>query len=170
MSKQDAGTLEAVEVELNHLRDMLRKPEVADQMTSAILSKLRPGSSMRDRLQAAKVAQVMLDLGEPLRAGSLFQLLLELDPKEPYYRVGRGQAHLRAGEVQAAIMRFDEALSMDDALVEAYMGRAEARLKVDRTREAFEDFEKVVELDPQSTFAQLARVMMMGAGGPSGVQ
>ena len=39
-----------------------------------------------------------------------------------------------------------------------------ARVFLDQTRRAFEDFEKVVELDPQSTFAQLARVMMSGSG------
>ena len=33
--------------------------------------------------------------------------------------------------------------------------------------EAFEDFEKVVELDPESTFAQLAKVMMSTVGRPS---
>jgi tetratricopeptide (TPR) repeat protein len=163
MSERETKTLAAVEAELAELRALLRQPQVADQMTSAIISKLSAKNSARDRLQAAKVAQVMLELGEPLRAGSLFQQLIELDPDEPYYRIGRGQAHLRAGEPQAAIMRFDEALQRDASLAEAYMGRAEARMKLDQTKEAFEDFEKVVELDPQSTFAQLALVMMARA-------
>jgi len=159
MSEQQ--TLEAVEAELQQLRTMLRDPRVADQMSGAIIAKLSAGkSTARDRLQAAKVASVMLEVGDPLRAGSLFQQLLELDPSEPYYRTGRGNAHLRAGELQAAIMRFDDAIAMDAAQAEAYLGRGEARLKLDRVHEALEDFEKVVELDPQSTFAQLALVMM----------
>jgi tetratricopeptide (TPR) repeat protein len=153
-------TIEAVEAELTQLRALLKQPEVAEQLSSAIIAKLSAKASARDRLQAAKVASVMLEVGDPLRAGSLFQLLLELDPTEPYYRIGRGNAHLRAGELQAAVMRFDDAIAMDAAQAEAYLGRGEARLRLDRVREAFEDFEKVVELDPQSTFAQLALVMM----------
>jgi tetratricopeptide (TPR) repeat protein len=160
MSERDAKTLEALEAELAELRALLRQPEVADRMSSAIIAKLAQKASARDRLQAAKVASVMLEVGDPLRAGSLFQQLLELDPAEPYYRIGRGQAHLRAGELQAALMRFDEAIAMDPHAGEAYLGRGEARLRLDQTRGAFEDFEKVVELDPQSTFAQLALVLL----------
>lgn len=160
MSEHQAQTLEALESELEQLRTLLRQPEVAEQLSRAIISKLATKDSARDRLQAAKVASILLEVGNPLRAGSLFQMLLELDPAEPYYRTGRGQAHLRVGELQAAAMRFDEAISMDATQSEAYLGRGEARLALERPGEAFEDFEKVVELDPQSTFAQLALVML----------
>lgn len=153
-------TVEALEADLQKLRELLRQPEVAEQMSSAIIAKLAAKSTARDRMQAAKVASVMLEVGDPLRAGSLFQLLLEQDPSEPYYRAGRGIAHLRAGELQAAVMRLDDAIAMDATQAEAYLGRGEARLKLDRVQEALEDFERVVELDPQSTFAQLALVML----------
>jgi tetratricopeptide (TPR) repeat protein len=157
-----------MDAELTQLRTLMKDPAVADRLSLGALAKLSPKATARDRMMAANVAQVLLETGEALRAGSIFQLLIELDPSEPFYRVGRGQAHLRSDEPTAAIMRFDEAIAMDAGLAEAYMGRAEARMKLDRTREAFEDFEKVVELEPQSLFAQLARVMLMG-GTPSNV-
>ncbi len=160
MSEREAETVDALEAELQQLRAMLKDPAVAEQMSGAIIAKLAKKSTARDRLQAAKVASVMLEVGDPLRAGSLFQQLIELDPAEPYYRIGRGNAHLRAGELQAAVMRFDDAIAMDADQAEAYLGRGEARLRLDRVPEALEDFEKVVKLDPQSTFAQLALVML----------
>jgi tetratricopeptide (TPR) repeat protein len=163
MSDDEKATLEAVESELKQLRALLSQPDTAEQMTAAIISKLATKSTARDRLQAAKVASVMLEVGDPLRAGSLFQQLLELDPDEPYYRTGRGQAHLRAGETRAAIIRFDQAIAMDAGQAEAYLGRGEARLALALTREAREDFEKVVALDPQSTFALLA-MRHLGSG------
>lgn len=160
MSEHDDTTVAALESELKELTELLKNPTVADKLSRAIISKLAAKDSARDRLQAAKVASVMLEVGDPLRAGSLFQMLLELDPSEPYYRTGRGKAHLRAGELQAAVMRFNEALAMDATQAEAYLGRGEARVQLDQVREALEDFEKVVELEPQSTFAQLAMVML----------
>jgi tetratricopeptide (TPR) repeat protein len=163
---QDAKTLEAADAELAQLRELLRDKAVAEKLSLGVIAKLSAKSTARERVMAANVAQVMLEMGEALRAGSIFQLLMELDPDEPFYRVGRGQAHLRADEPRAALMRFDEAIAADPKLAEAYMGRAEARMKLDQTREAFEDFEKVVELEPESLFAQLARVMLMG-GTPS---
>ncbi|MBL8952114.1 MAG: tetratricopeptide repeat protein [Myxococcaceae bacterium] len=160
MSEHDTRSLEAIEAELQQLRTMLKDPKVAGQLSAAIITKLAKGGTARDRLQAAKVASTMLEVGDPLRAGSLFQLLIEQDPAEPYYRSARGHAHLRAGEPQAALMRFDEAIGMDVNLAEAYMGRAEAHMALDHVAEAFADYEKVVALDPQSTFAQLALVML----------
>ena len=165
MNPSDAELLDAVETELQQLRTMLRDPVVADSLSSAIIAKLTGKATARDRMQAAKVASVMLEVGDPLRAGSLFQQLIELDPAEPYYRTGRGQAHLRAGEPQAAVMRFDEAIALDGSQAEAYLGRGEARMQLDRTGEAFDDFEKVVELEPESTFAQLALVLLGRGGG-----
>src|SRR5438067_11551789 len=133
----DDANIDAVEAELRQLRELLRQPQLADQMSAAVLAKLGKQSSARDRLQAAKVASVMLEVGDPLRAGSLFQALLEADPSEPYYRTGRGQAHLRAGEPRAAVMRFDEAIAMDAAQAEAYLGRGEARMQLELVGEAF---------------------------------
>src|ERR1043165_9184080 len=150
---------ESLEAELQQLRALLRDPAAAEKLSSAIITKLAGKSTARDQLHAAKVAQVILEVGDPLRAGSMFQQLIELDPGEPYYRVGRGNAHLRAGEFQAAVVRFDDALALDPNQAEAYLGRGEARLRLDRVKEAFEDFETVVELDPKSTFAQLALVL-----------
>jgi tetratricopeptide (TPR) repeat protein len=165
-SKSQEKTLEVADAELSQLRELLRDKSVAEKLSLGVIARLSAKSTARERVMAANVAQVMLELGEALRAGSIFQLLMELDPDEPFYRVGRGQAHLRADEPRAAVMRFDEAIAADPKLAEAYMGRAEARMKLDQTRGAFEDFEKVVELDPDSMFAQLARVMLMG-GTPS---
>ena len=160
VGENDEKMLEAVAAELQELRALLQQPKVAEQLSSALLAKLSAKSSSRDRVQAAKVASVLLEVGEPLRAGSIFQALLELEPDEPYYRLGRAQAHLKAGEPQAAAMRFDEVLKHEPELVEAYVGRGEALLAQGRTSEALRDFERVVELDPQSTFAQLALVLL----------
>jgi tetratricopeptide (TPR) repeat protein len=162
VTDDDRKTLDAMTTELAQLRELMRDPQLAERLSLGAIAKLASKATARDRMMASNVAHVLLELGEPLRAGSIYQSLMELDPDEPYYRLGRAQAHLRSDEPRAALLRFDEALALAPSLGEAYMGRAEARMKLDDTRGAFEDFEKVVELEPDSTFAQLARVMLMG--------
>ena len=61
--------------------------------------------------------------------------------------VNRGIIYNRRGELSSAIRDFNEALTMDSALAEAYLNRGNAYFLAERFEEALSDYNTAIEYD-----------------------
>ncbi len=74
-------------------------------------------------------------------------------------------AHHRAGRLEEAVARYDEALRRDPGSVDALFNRSQIQLALGRLEEALAGFERVVALEPSDAGALRARGVVLQALG-----
>jgi TolA-binding protein len=108
-----------------------------------------------------QAAACLVELGRPKEAIERYQEVIERDPDGIYgdmARFGLGEAHMQAGQYDAAIAEFRElsnktTVPRDAALMQ--LGRAYA--KAGKKAEAEQTFKKIMDEFPQSQYAQVAK-------------
>src|SRR4030042_1007188 len=76
-----------------------------------------------------------------------------------------GVALLTQGNAAQAVEKFNEALKLNQDLVEAYINRGIAQLKLEQYADAVGDFDKALELDPKSPEAYYNRALAYSRSG-----
>lgn len=64
------------------------------------------------------------------------EAMLEKDPGDPFLHFGLAMELVKAGELEAALARFDETLSRDSHYTGAYFHKAQTLISLDRTTDA----------------------------------
>ncbi len=98
-------------------------------------------------------------------AQAIFEMLVDVEPAEPYYRIALGSVFMAQEDLDRAEFCFNEAIRLKTTEVSAYVNRGEVFLRKGKVLEAAYDFKKAVELDPQGKdpLTQRARLLARAA-------
>ncbi|KAH9538801.1 hypothetical protein CY35_15G025500 [Sphagnum magellanicum] len=88
--------------------------------------------------------------GNYAEAISIFDMLLEENPKSCDALLGRGTAYAFLRNLEFAITDFSKAIEVDPTVGEAWKRRGQARAAIGATTKALEDLTKAMELEPGS--------------------
>lgn len=91
-----------------------------------------------------------LELGRPDEAGTHFSRALDLEPREPRYRLDLANVYLRQREFDRAQRLFLEALQIDSDLHAAYSGLSDLFAQQNKLGLALEQAQRAVEHTPVS--------------------
>jgi tetratricopeptide (TPR) repeat protein len=124
----------------------------------------RPDSSWAYALRGA----VYEALGEPKIALSDYNMALQLDPKDPYALVMRGDLRAAARrDYRRAIADYDEAIRLNPRLPGAFVRRGDARRGQGENDRAVADYDQAIALDAQYPAAFRGRgLARLAAGDP----
>lgn len=94
--------------------------------------------------------------GATAAARAAWTLAADLDRRSPEARINLGRAHLAAGELERAVRRFGEALTIDPTHADALFGRALAHLRRGDLAAARRDLREAAALSPEDPGIRLA--------------
>jgi tetratricopeptide (TPR) repeat protein len=108
------------------------------------------------------------DAGNWAAATGFFQVFLSTNPGSADAAYYLGDAQLQAGDLEAALSAFDQALSIDPQFAPAYLGRARAQIAQEAASSSIlTDLNSAVLLDPDLIDAYLERAAYnLGRGNP----
>ncbi len=150
-----------------HLRFLLGASRHAlgelDAALAAFESALALAPGHLEAAQAA--AAVLCQLGRPAEALAHCARLIERAPAEPQVRYNAALAHEAAGQLDAALARYDEALGIDPVLRAALLNRGALLLRLGRTPQALANNRALVAAYPDDAeaHANLAETCLAGS-------
>ncbi len=105
--------------------------------------------SMEEVYSLAELGYRYMQEGNLEEAMRIFQVLVAINPKDPYLHVLLGSALQRSGKKDDAIAEYSKAVGIEKSMVEAYANRGELLLEKGELKAAMTDFKKACELDPE---------------------
>lgn len=157
---------------------MEQKPEISEEFKAKFaperVNKYLAGEISGKELFQLNDAQMLrmamrgfqqYEQGRYPEAQAIFQGLVGVDSKEPYYRIALGAVFLAQDDLENAERSFNAAIGLNTTEVAAYVNRGEVYLRTGRIREAALDFKKAVDLDPKGKdpLTQRARLLARAA-------
>lgn len=105
------------------------------------------------------------DSGRYAEAQAMFETLISLDAKEPYYRIAAGATYLAQEDLEKAEKAFTRAIELSQTEASAYVNRGEVYLRTGRIALAARDFKSAIDLDAskKDPLTQRARLLSAAA-------
>jgi Flp pilus assembly protein TadD len=98
-----------------------------------------------------------LKSGDFGKAFDFFDKAVTLDPKDGFFRYGRGLCHAAKKDYGAAVRDYDDAIRLENDHSEYYLARAHAYAELKNYRQARADLDEALRLDPDSPEVYSAR-------------
>lgn len=132
---------------------------LTDQITYSQLT----GISQKELLRISEIGHVKLKHGRIHEAQKIFDALVQLDNKNPFYRVCLGGAYQKLGRFVDAVYEYTEGLRLKKDDVPCLVNRGEIYLKHKNYKRAAEDFRAAILLDPhgKDMYANRARSLVI---------
>jgi predicted O-linked N-acetylglucosamine transferase (SPINDLY family) len=141
------------------LRKLKRQAEAVPVLEQAI--KLNPKSLAAQQ----NLGNVLIDLNENAKAEQLFIKLTRLEPRNSEFHRQIGRALVKQGKVDAALVRFRQAVAVKKDNVDAWLDMIGALNEELRTAEAEEVIDKAVAANPTEQRLIEAKAMVMRRAG-----
>lgn len=141
------------------LRKLKRQAEAVPLLEQAI--KLNPKSLAAQQ----NLGNVLLDLGEAARAETVYTKLVRTEPRNAEFQRQLGRALAKQGKIDAALMRFRQAVAVKRDGVEAWLDMMGVLAEELRTAEAEETLVKALEVMPGHQRLMEARVILLRRSG-----
>ncbi|MDB5476411.1 MAG: hypothetical protein JWP49_1922 [Phenylobacterium sp.] len=141
------------------LRQLKRYPEALAALDAAI--KLNPG------LAAPQInrGNILLDMGDGVRAEALFTKLSRADPRNAEYQRQLGRALHRQGKVDQALVRWRQAVALKKTYIEAWLDLVGALNELHRQSQAHDLMDKALAANPDDVRLHEARVILYRRAG-----
>jgi predicted O-linked N-acetylglucosamine transferase (SPINDLY family) len=136
-------------------RRLSRQPEAIVLLDQA--AKLAPGNTT---VQSNR-GNVLLDLGEAVRAEAVFAKLVRANPRAPEYLRQLGRALVKQGRTEAGLSRFKAAVALDKTMVDAWMDMIGAENLAHRTAEAGVLIDRALAANPDNPRLLEARAIIL---------
>lgn len=132
-------------------------------MTNQISFAQMTGISQKDLYLLSEVGHVKLKHGRVDEAKRIFDCLVQIDHKNPFYHACLGAIYQKMNKFVDAVYEFSEALKFKKDDVSALVNRGEIYLIHKNFKKAAEDFRAAILLDPlgKNTFANRARSLVI---------
>lgn len=132
-------------------------------MTNQISFAQMTGISQKDLYLLSEVGHVKLKHGRVDEAKRIFDCLVQIDHKNPFYHACLGSIYQKMNKFVDAVYEFSEALKFKKDDVSALVNRGEIYLIHKNFKKAAEDFRAAILLDPlgKNTFANRARSLVI---------
>lgn len=132
---------------------------LTDQITYSQLT----GVSQKELSRISEIAHIKLKHGRIHEAQKIFDCLVQLDNKNPFYRVCLGGAYQKLNRFVDAVYEFSEALKLKKDDLPSLVNRGEIYLKHKNYKRAAEDFRSAILLDPhgRNMYANRARSLVI---------
>ena len=132
-------------------------------MTNQISFAQMTGISQKDLYLLSEVGHVKLKHGRIDEAKRIFDCLVQIDHKNPFYHACLGAIYQKMNKFVDAVYEFSEALKFKKDDVSALVNRGEIYLIHKNFKKAAEDFRAAILLDPlgKNTFANRARSLVI---------
>jgi tetratricopeptide (TPR) repeat protein len=115
------------------------------EMTGAEFHEVSPPQM----LKMAILGFQQYEQGRYPEAQAVFERLLRLNPREPYYHIAIGAVFLAQDDLPRAELGFNRAIKLGSKDVAAFVNRGEVLLRRGKIPQAADDFKKAVALDPK---------------------
>lgn len=115
------------------------------------------GVDAASQTKLAELGYRLLDTGKLADARAIFEGLVALNPKEPYFLLAAGSVAHRQERWQDADHWYSLALERDDHNAVACANRGEVRIMLERMEDAVADLVRALELDAGSKEPTTAR-------------
>lgn len=102
--------------------------------------------------------------GDYRRAEAVFETLAALAPHSADAFAALGAVKLAMKKLDEALEKLNEALRLNDRMLEAYVSRAEVFLRLQRHAEADADIRRTLKLDPEQKTVAAKRAALFAAG------
>lgn len=132
-------------------------------MTNQISYAQMAGISQRDLFLLSEVGHVKLKHGRVDEAKKIFDCLVQIDHKNPFYHACLGSIYQKQGKFVDSVFEFSEALKYKKDDISALVNRGEIYLVHKNYKKAAEDFRAAILLDPvgKNTFSNRARSLVI---------
>lgn len=132
---------------------------LTDQITYAQMT----GVKQKELLQIAEIGHVKLKHGRIHEAKKIFDCLVQLDHKNPFYRSCLGSVFQKMGKFVDAVYEYSEAIKIKKDDLPSLVNRGEIYLKHKNFKRAAEDFRSAILLDPRGKdmYANRARSLVI---------
>lgn len=132
---------------------------LTDQITYSQLT----GMSQKELLRFSEIGHVKLKHGRVHEAKKIFDCLVKLDHKNPFYRACLGSIYQKMGKFVDAVYEYTEALKLKKDDLPSLANRGEIYLKHKNFKRAAEDFRSAILLDPRGKdmYANRARSLVI---------
>lgn len=132
-------------------------------MTNQISFAQMTGINQKDLYLLSEVGHVKLKHGRVDEAKRIFDCLVQIDHKNPFYHACLGSIYQKMNKFVDAVYEFSEALKYKKDDVSALVNRGEIYLIHKNFKKAAEDFRAAILLDPlgKNTFANRARSLVI---------
>ncbi len=130
-----------------------------NQITMAQLT----GISQKDLYQLSEVGHVKLRHGRTAEAKKIFECLVKMDSKNPFFHSCMGSVFQKMGRYVDAVFEYSEALKFKKDDVASMVNRGEIYLIHKNYKKAAEDFRNAILLDPvgKNLFSNRARSLVI---------
>lgn len=141
-----------------HVIDLLYK-----FMTNQISFAQMTGFSQKDLYALSEVGHVKLKHGRVAEAKKIFDCLVRMDHKNPFYHTCLGSIHQKLGKFVDAVYEYSEALKSKKDDLASLVNRGEIYLLHKNFKKAAEDFRTAILLDPvgKNMYANRARSLVI---------
>lgn len=132
-------------------------------MTNQITYAQLTGISQKDLYLLSEIGHVKLKHGRVDEAKRVFDCLIQLDHKNPFYHACLGSVYQKMGKFVDAVYEYSEALKYKKDDLSSLVNRGEIYLIHKNFKKAAEDFRGAILLDPmgKNTFANRARSLVI---------
>jgi len=132
---------------------------LSDQITYTQLT----GISQKEMMRLSEIGHVKLKHGRVDEANKIFDCLVKMDHKNPFYRTCLGSVYQKLGKFVDAVYEYTEALKLKKDDLPSLVNRGEIYLKHKNYKRAAEDFRSAILLDPmgKNLFANRARSLVI---------
>ena len=121
------------------------------------------GISQKELMRFSEIGHVKLKHGRTQEAKKIFDCLVKLDHKNPFYRACLGGVYQKMGKFVDAVYEYTEALKLKKDDLTCLVNRGEIYLKHKNFKRAAEDFRGAILLDPKGKdmYANRARSLVI---------
>lgn len=132
-------------------------------MTNQISFAQMTGISQKDLFLLSEVGHVKLKHGRVDEAKRIFDCLVQIDHKNPFYHACLGSVYQKMGKFVDAVYEYSESLKFKKDDLSSLVNRGEIYLIHKNFKKAAEDFRAAILLDPlgKNTFANRARSLVI---------
>ena len=104
-----------------------------------------------------EIGAIYYQQGELEKARTIFEGLVELNPRSAAAHAALGALYTRIGEDDRALEHLNRAIDLDPQMIAPYVNRAEVMIKRGQAEQAVADIRRAVELDPEEKDAAANR-------------
>ncbi|HEX3700933.1 MAG TPA: tetratricopeptide repeat protein [Phenylobacterium sp.] len=141
------------------LRQLKRLPEALAVLDRALKVDPRSSGPQVNR------GNVLLDMGEGARAEAMFTKLVRADPRNAEYQRQLGRSLLKQGKVDAAIVRWRQAVALRKTFVDAWLDLAGAHNERHEQAKAHEVLDRALAANPDEPRLLEARAQILRRAG-----
>jgi len=132
-------------------------------MTNQISFAQMTGINQKDLYLLSEAGHVKLKHGRVEEAKRIFDILVQIDHKNPFYHACLGSIYQKMGKFVDAVYEYSESLKFKKDDLSSLVNRGEIYLVHKNFKKAAEDFRAAILLDPlgKNTFANRARSLVI---------